>query len=47
VSGYVFRNEPFDENVEGLSHGGNEGYVFEAAVQEHDFEDSRIRRFAA
>ena len=37
-----FRNEPFGENVEGLSHCGGESYAIEYAVQKHDFEQTTL-----
>jgi hypothetical protein len=39
-----FRNEPFGENVEEISHGGDWSCVFEPALQKHDFENSALRR---
>ena len=36
-------DKPFGENVEGLSHCGDESYIIEAAIQKHDFEDSTLR----
>ena len=44
VAPTILRNEPFGENVEGLSHCGDETYVIESAVQKDDFEDSTFRR---
>ena len=40
----VFQKEPFGENVEGLSHCGDESCVIETAVQKHDFEQSPLCR---
>ena len=37
------RNEPFGENVEGLSHCGDKSCVVERVVQTHDFDDSTLR----
>jgi hypothetical protein len=34
----IFSDQPFGEDVEGLSHCGDESYAFETAVQKHDFE---------
>jgi len=42
VAPTFFRNEPFGENVEGLSHFGDESCAVERAVQTHDFEDSTL-----
>jgi hypothetical protein len=44
VAPTIFRNEPFGENVEGLSHYWHKSYVIEGAVQKHDFEDSTLHR---
>lgn len=43
VAPTFFRNEPFGENVEGLSHCGDKSYVVEHAVQKHGFEDAALR----
>ena len=40
VAPTIFRNEPFGENVEGLSHCGTKSCAVEGAVQTHDFENS-------
>jgi hypothetical protein len=40
VTPTIFRNQPFGQNVEGLSDGGDKSYVIERAVQKDDFEDS-------
>src|SRR5262245_46872753 len=42
VAPTIFLEKPFDENVEELSHCGDEVCVFEAAVQKDDFEDSTL-----
>lgn len=39
VAPTIFRNEPFGEYVEGLSHCGANRYAIESAVQKYDFED--------
>jgi hypothetical protein len=39
VTPTVIRDEPFDENVEGLSHISDESCAVEVAVQTDDFED--------
>src|SRR5208283_512889 len=39
----VFREKPFGENVEGLSHCGDKSYAIETGVQKHDFEQSTLR----
>jgi hypothetical protein len=44
VAPTVFSNEPFGENVEGLSHCRDESCVIEAALQKHDFENSTLCR---
>jgi hypothetical protein len=38
----IFRNEPFGENVEGLSHFRDKSCVIKTAVQKHDFEQSTL-----
>ena len=40
VAPTIFRNEPFGQQVEGLSHCGDKSCVFERKVQTGDFEDS-------
>ena len=42
VAPTFFRNEPFGENVEGLSHCGDESCAVEPAVQKHDFKHSTL-----
>ena len=42
VTPTIFQKKPFGENVEGLSHCGDESCVIESAVQKHDFEDSTL-----
>jgi hypothetical protein len=37
VASTIFRNEPFGQHVEGLSHFREESYAVESAVQKHDF----------
>jgi hypothetical protein len=37
-------NEPFGENVEGLSYCGAKSCAIEAAVQKDDFKNSTLRR---
>jgi hypothetical protein len=44
VTPTIFRNEPFGENVEGLSYCVAKVYAVEPTVQTHDFEDSAFRR---
>jgi hypothetical protein len=42
VAPTFFRNEPFGENVKGLSHFSDETCAVEPAVQTDDFEDSTL-----
>jgi hypothetical protein len=42
VAPTFFRNEPYGENVEGLSYCGDKSCAVERAVQTHDFEDSTL-----
>jgi hypothetical protein len=38
----LFQKKPFSENVEGLSHCGDESCAIETLVQKHDFEHSPL-----
>jgi hypothetical protein len=38
VTPMIFQNNPFGENVEGLSYCGNKSCVIESAVQKDDFQ---------
>jgi hypothetical protein len=42
VAPTIFRNKPFGQQVEGLSHCGDETCAFERAVQTEDFEDAAL-----
>jgi len=42
VAPTFFGNEPFGQNVEGLSYFRDKSYAVECAVQTHDFEDPTL-----